>query len=245
MVEWFQRMPVGVLTADRVGALLFVNGERYEVQPRPAREVDPTGAGDVFAATFLIQYQRDGDAWQAAAAAACAGLARGRKARVVGGRRSRRARCGARRISTEPVGDVLDTRRRRSSDPLGCRWTARSAITAGAVSAEARLNDSKTAGAIWDALPIEAKGQTWGDEIYFDIGVTAAPEQAREVVDAGRPRLLAARPAPSAFSSVPRRRAAATSVAPASAVNVVGKIVGDARRVQKVRAGARVTIERQ
>ena len=73
VIEWFQRLPVGVLTADRVGALLFVNGERYEVQPRPAREVDPTGAGDVFAATFLIQYQRDGDPWLAAAAAACAG----------------------------------------------------------------------------------------------------------------------------------------------------------------------------
>jgi sugar/nucleoside kinase (ribokinase family) len=73
VVEWFQRMPVGVLTADRDGALLFVNGERYEIHPRPAVEVDPTGAGDVFAATFLIQYQRDGDPWQAAAAAACAG----------------------------------------------------------------------------------------------------------------------------------------------------------------------------
>jgi len=73
VVEWFQRMPIGVLTADRDGALLFVNGERYEVRPRPAREVDPTGAGDVFAATFLVQYQRDGDPWQAAAAAACAG----------------------------------------------------------------------------------------------------------------------------------------------------------------------------
>jgi len=73
VVEWFQRMPVGVLTADRVGALLFVNGERYEVQPRPATEVDPTGAGDVFAATFMIQYQREGDPWLAAAAAACAG----------------------------------------------------------------------------------------------------------------------------------------------------------------------------
>jgi sugar/nucleoside kinase (ribokinase family) len=73
VVEWFQRMPVGVLTADRDGALLFVNGERYEIQPRPAREVDPTGAGDVFAATFLVSYQRDGDPWLAAAAAACAG----------------------------------------------------------------------------------------------------------------------------------------------------------------------------
>lgn len=73
VVEWFQRMPVGVLTADRAGALLFVNGERYEVQPRRAREIDPTGAGDVFAATFLVQYQRDGDPWLAAAAGACAG----------------------------------------------------------------------------------------------------------------------------------------------------------------------------
>src|SRR5262249_30547339 len=62
-----------VLTADRDGALLFVNGERYEVHPYPVQEIDPTGAGDVFAATFLIQYQRDGDPWQAAAAAACAG----------------------------------------------------------------------------------------------------------------------------------------------------------------------------
>ena len=73
VIEWFQRVPVGVLTADRDGALVFVNGERYEIHPRPAIEVDPTGAGDVFAATFLIQYQRDGDPWQAAAAAACAG----------------------------------------------------------------------------------------------------------------------------------------------------------------------------
>jgi sugar/nucleoside kinase (ribokinase family) len=73
VIEWFQRMPFGMLTADRDGALLFVNGERYEVHPRPAREVDPTGAGDVFAATFLIQYQREGDPWLAAAAAACAG----------------------------------------------------------------------------------------------------------------------------------------------------------------------------
>jgi hypothetical protein len=71
-VEWFQRVPLGVLTAGRHGALLFVNGERYEVSPRPTREVDPTGAGDVFAAAFLIHYQRTGDAWEAAATASCA-----------------------------------------------------------------------------------------------------------------------------------------------------------------------------
>jgi sugar/nucleoside kinase (ribokinase family) len=72
VIEWFQRMPVGVLTADRDGALLFVNGERYEVHPRPAREVDPTGAGDVFGTALLIEYEREGNHWDAAAAAACA-----------------------------------------------------------------------------------------------------------------------------------------------------------------------------
>ncbi len=72
-VELFQRVPLGALTAGEAGALLFVNGERYEVRAHPAREVDGTGAGDVFAATFLIAYHHDGNPWDAAALAACAG----------------------------------------------------------------------------------------------------------------------------------------------------------------------------
>ena len=72
MLEWLQRVPVGVVTAGRHGALLYVNGERYEVRPRAAREVDATGAGDVFAAAFLVRYQQDGNPWTAAEAAACA-----------------------------------------------------------------------------------------------------------------------------------------------------------------------------
>lgn len=71
-LEWFERVPIGVLTAGKLGALLFVNGERYEVAPRPALEVDATGAGDVFAAHFLIHYQHGSDAWDAAASASCA-----------------------------------------------------------------------------------------------------------------------------------------------------------------------------
>jgi 1D-myo-inositol 3-kinase len=72
MLEWLQRVPLGVVTAGRHGALLYVNGERYEVRPRAAREVDATGAGDVFAATFLVRYQEEGNPWTAAEAAACA-----------------------------------------------------------------------------------------------------------------------------------------------------------------------------
>ena len=72
VLEWIQRVPIAAVTASRAGALLYVNGERYEIPPRPATEVDPTGAGDVFATTFLIRYQLLGDPWEAAVAAACA-----------------------------------------------------------------------------------------------------------------------------------------------------------------------------
>jgi sugar/nucleoside kinase (ribokinase family) len=72
VVEWVQRVPVAVVTAGAAGAILYVNGDRYEVRPRRTREVDPTGAGDVFAATFLVHYDRHGDAWEAAEAATCA-----------------------------------------------------------------------------------------------------------------------------------------------------------------------------
>ena len=47
-------------------------------------------------------------------------------------------------------------------------------ITAGPVSSLAELNDTPTAVAIQKALPIEATANTWGDEIYFAIGVVQA-----------------------------------------------------------------------
>ena len=73
MLEWMQRVPIGVVTGGAAGALLYVNADRYEVRPRPARhELDATGAGDVFAATFLVYYHRGGSPWEAAEAAACA-----------------------------------------------------------------------------------------------------------------------------------------------------------------------------
>ena len=73
-VKWFDQVPLAITRARR-GATLYVNGEPYHVAPDRAAETDPTGAGDVFATTLLIEYQRVGDAWEAAAAAACAGAA--------------------------------------------------------------------------------------------------------------------------------------------------------------------------
>ena len=74
-LEWFQQVPVGAVTRGADGAVLFVNGERYGVEPDVAVEKDATGAGDVFAAALLVAYNRDGNAWDAAAVAACCAAA--------------------------------------------------------------------------------------------------------------------------------------------------------------------------
>ena len=116
-------------------------------------------------------------------------------------------------------------------------------IAAGKVSAEAQLNESKTAGAIWDALPIDATGETWGDEIYFDIGLTVGLESPRDVVAVGD---LGFWPPGRAFciffGPTPLSRGA--EIRPASPVNLVGRIVGDATVFKRVSAGTRVTLRR-
>ena len=116
-------------------------------------------------------------------------------------------------------------------------------ITAGTVSADATLNDSKTARAIWDALPIEAKAQTWGDEIYFAIGLSEAEDSAREIVELGD---LGYWPPGHAFCIFvgPTPASQGDEIRPASPVNVVGRVAGDARAFKRVRSGARVVIER-
>ena len=116
-------------------------------------------------------------------------------------------------------------------------------ITAGQVSAVGLLNDSKTATAIWDALPIEAKAETWGDEIYFGIAVRAEADGAKEVVALGD---LAYWPPGHAFCIFfgPTPASRGNEIRPASPVNVVGRVSGDATVFKKVRAGTRVTLQR-
>lgn len=74
-LEWFQHVPLGAVTRGVEGAVLFVNGEPYHVEPDRAAQVDATGAGDVFATALLIEYQQEGNPWEAAALAACAAAA--------------------------------------------------------------------------------------------------------------------------------------------------------------------------
>lgn len=117
-------------------------------------------------------------------------------------------------------------------------------ITAGAVTAGAEIDDSRTANLIWDALPITARASTWGDEIYFGIPVTAGEENARETVALGD---LGYWPPGSAFciffGATPASRTP-DEIRPASSVNVFGKIHGDATRFKAVRPGETITVER-
>jgi sugar/nucleoside kinase (ribokinase family) len=69
----YQHVPLGALTLAARGAILFINGERHPIPAAPAVEIEPTGAGDVFAAAFLIRYNATGDPFEAASFAAVAG----------------------------------------------------------------------------------------------------------------------------------------------------------------------------
>jgi len=118
-------------------------------------------------------------------------------------------------------------------------------IKAGPVTAQAVLNDSPTAGKIWEALPIEASGDTWGDEIYFGIPVKAPLEKdAKEVVEVGD---LGFWPPGHAFCIFfgPTPVSRGSEVRPASAVNVVGRIAGDAKVFKKVPSGSKVRIDKE
>jgi len=117
-------------------------------------------------------------------------------------------------------------------------------ITTEQVSATAVLHQTPTADAIWSALPIEARANTWGDEIYFSIPVKAALEKdAQEVVQLGD---LGYWPPGTAFCIFfgPTPTSHGDEIRPASAVNVVGKVQGDPKVFKRVLDGAKVVIER-
>jgi sugar/nucleoside kinase (ribokinase family) len=65
-------VPMVAVTRGWRGAVLHTRDATHEVPGLPRPEVDPTGAGDVFATAFLARYHETGDALEAAAFANCA-----------------------------------------------------------------------------------------------------------------------------------------------------------------------------
>jgi len=104
------------------------------------------------------------------------------------------------------------------------------------------LEDTPTARAVVAALPVSARANTWGEEVYFEIPVTAKLErEAQQVVPPGTvcfwveggSLALPWGRTPISEGEEPRL---------VTRCNVLGKIDGDARQLASVRSGDSITI---
>jgi uncharacterized protein len=112
-------------------------------------------------------------------------------------------------------------------------------IVVGGITAEAALNDSKTARMVYDALPITGVTNLWGDEIYFDTDLHAEEENGQLTVAAGDIALWLAGPALCIFlGKTPISRG--NEIRPASVVNVIGKIKDISVLFRKLKGGEKI-----
>ena len=117
-------------------------------------------------------------------------------------------------------------------------------IIAGAIEAEAELNDTRTAQAIWETLPIKSRVNLWGDEIYFSIPLSLNLEAGQGVVNMGE---LGYWPDGNAFCIFfgPTPVSQGNEIRPASPVTVFGKVIGDPTTFKKIAEGTKITIRRK
>ena len=87
-------VPLVAYTRGWEGLTLFTRSGAHDVPSLPRQEVDPTGAGDVFAAAFLVRYNETDDPLEAAAFGACA------------------ASCAVEGVSVSALGDRAEVVRR-------------------------------------------------------------------------------------------------------------------------------------
>jgi len=109
---------------------------------------------------------------------------------------------------------------------------------------DAELADTETAKAIADALPVETEPHEWGDEFYFEIPVKMPlDETATTAVMVGD---IGYWPPGNAlaifFGPTPMSRG--HEPVPASEVNRVGKIIGDATLLRKAKGTRKIRIEK-
>jgi len=112
------------------------------------------------------------------------------------------------------------------------------------IEASAELNDTRTAQSIWEALPLKGFANLWGDEIYFSIPLILPSESGKEFVNIGD---LGYWPQGNAFCIFfgPTPISKEGKIKPASAVNVFGKISGDADIFKQITSGTKIVIEQE
>jgi len=116
-------------------------------------------------------------------------------------------------------------------------------ITAGEVTVTAELNETRTAQAVWDGLPIEGIANTWGDEIYFSTPLSLELEKGQEVVQAGDVGYWPpGRALCLFFGTTPASKG--DEIRAASPVTVFGQVVDDLSVLRSVTDGTRIVVRR-
>ncbi|HVN25768.1 MAG TPA: cyclophilin-like fold protein [Syntrophorhabdales bacterium] len=116
-------------------------------------------------------------------------------------------------------------------------------ISVDQIQLDAQLFDTECAKAIGAALPIDTKPSVWGDEFYFEIPVQRSlDETATTNVSVGD---IGYWPPGSALAIFfgPTPMSQGTEPVPASAVNLVGKVLGDSTALRTLKRPSRIGIE--
>lgn len=116
-------------------------------------------------------------------------------------------------------------------------------ITVKNISLDAELFDTACAKTIAGILPIETAPNEWGDEFYFEIEVKKQlDETATTKVKAGDIGFWPPGNALAVFFG-PTPMSSGADPVPASAVNLVGRIIGDATGLKKAKGAKSIRIE--
>lgn len=116
-------------------------------------------------------------------------------------------------------------------------------ITIGNLVMRGELNNTLTARKIAEVLPLERTFNTWGEEIYFEIPIDAElDESAKKEVNLGD---LGFWPTGQAFCIFFGQTPISSSgkILPASPVNIIGRVVGDATKFKDVMNEKGISIE--
>ncbi|MFH1421540.1 MAG: cyclophilin-like fold protein [Planctomycetota bacterium] len=114
-------------------------------------------------------------------------------------------------------------------------------ISCGSIMQKALLNDSETAELVHKALPFNSTAQLWGDEVYFEIPVSAKLSNPQELVEKGdigywdQGKCFCV-----FFGQTPISQKG--EIRPASPVDVIGKLLGSPEEFSKAREGEPITV---